>query len=193
MKLGITLLFGMLFANCLAQEISAPDNLLLNSPLKVDKTLVVCLSPIEGFRSSFETAMQEKLQFHGIHTETSKRYLPIILKQEVTAENELKKLIKSLPQIGFDKLIISAMSEVEHTKIDAEGYFGDFELFHFNTYLYKVDKDGTSLLWSICLCIYDYQVPLLSVKDFAKAIVDKMLEDGVLKTDEVHELKVFNF
>ena len=143
MKLCITLLIGVLFANCLAQEISVPDSLLLNSPLKTDKTLVVCLSPVESFRSSFETAMQQKLQFHGIHTETSKRYLPIALKQEAATKNELKKLIKSLPQSGFDKLIISAMSEVEHTKIDAEGYFGDFDLFHFNTYLYKVDEDGS--------------------------------------------------
>lgn len=191
MKMYATLLIVMLFANCLAQTSRTPDTLSLNTPLNTDKAMVLCLSPIDEFRNSFETAMKTELQFHGIHTETSHQQLPITLNQEPTTEIKLAQLIESLPEKGFNKLIISAISEVEHTKIDAEGYFGDFDLFHFATHLYTIDDNGSFLVWSMCLCIYDYQLPLLSVQDFAYAIVSKMIEDGVLEIDDANQIKLF--
>lgn len=191
MKWPIVLLIGILFSNCSAKKLTVPTEISLDTPLTIDKTMVLCLSPVNEFRSSFETAMKQKLQFHGIHTETSTQHIPNTLRKNGATENILAELIKSLPKKGFSKLLISAISEVEHTKIDAEGDSGEFELFHFTTHLYTIDEEGSSLTWSVCLCIYDYQVPWFSVEDFAFAIVGKMIKDGVLEVHEVQELKLF--
>jgi hypothetical protein len=68
--------------------------------------MVFCIGPVDEFRSSFETAMKQNLQFHCVLAETSKRHLPITLNQTLTTEYERAQLIESLHQKGFNKLTL---------------------------------------------------------------------------------------
>ena len=174
-----------------AQKDIAPKITPLENSLSIDKTMVLCLSPIDEFRTSFENQMKQQLQFHGVHTETSTKELPVLLKKEEETKKQLLKLMESLPVKGFNKLLISGISDVEKTKIAGDGYFGDFKLYHFTSYLYKVEVDGTTLEWSTCLYIYDYQLSKLSIQDFVNAIISRMITDGILEDTEKQKLTLF--
>ena len=58
MRRFIVIIIGMLFINCSAQKIYVPNEVPIESPLKTDKTMVLCLSPVNEFRASFETAIK---------------------------------------------------------------------------------------------------------------------------------------
>ena len=192
MKLFIILLVEMCFLTCGAQTELVPQKIEPTAKIGAEKIMIVCLSPVDEFRTTFELEVKKQFTFHNIHSETSKTYLPQTLIKENDVEKAMGTFIKSLPKKEFTHLLLSGISEVEKTREDGEGYFGDFELLHFATHLYKIDKDETSLLWSMCLCVYDYQIPLLTVQDFATVIVERLLEEGVIEQDDLKHLQFYN-
>lgn len=185
------LFVGFIFGGCAVQNVSERQNVDATTFTEEGATLVLCLSPVEEFRTAFEFETTKQFKFHDAHAEMSTSYLPRTLRPSKSTEKALDKLIRSLPKRGFNSLLVSAVSEVESEKVDAEGYFGDFKLFHFATHMYAIDDHSSTLVWSMCLCIYDYQIPLITVKDMAVAIVNKLFEDGILESNQLKNYRLY--
>lgn len=191
MKPYALLFLGVLLIGCgvkkqsyLQQE--RPDTLI--SP---DATMVLCLIPEAELRASFETEIKKQLRFHSVHAETSIKYLPKALDKTSASKKMLLRFIDSLPEKGFNQLLISAVTNIEELNVNSEGQSGDFELYHFETNLFAVDDEGSDLIWSMCICIYDYQFPFLTARDFATAVVGKLIEDGLIKENEIQDFKFY--
>jgi hypothetical protein len=153
--------------------------------------MVLCLSPVDEFRTEFETQVKQQLEFHQVHSETSIQYIQQSLAQDEETQAKLAKLMESLPDKGFTTLLISTLERTEKTKIDADGYFGDFTLLHYLTTVYTINEEGSTLIWSLCLCVYKYQLPELSVKDIARAIVGKLATDKIIPDINIELMELY--
>lgn len=192
MKWLVLFILSVIFANCGVQESAQVGELNLQKPVIIGKTMVLCLSPVDEFRTSYEVEMKRELLAHGVHAENSFDYIPKSLTQDNSTKIELEKLIKSLSNKGFSRLLISALTDMEHTKLDAEGYFGDFEIYHFTTNVFKLHDNGSSLMGSLCIGFYDYQLTSISVNDFAQTIVEKLFENGLINSNESQHLEIYS-
>jgi hypothetical protein len=155
--------------------------------------MVLCLSPVNEFRTSFEREVQQELEFHNVHSHTSQQFLPQPLLQEDETQHKLTSLIETLEDREFTMLLISTLASTEKTKLDADGYFGDFTLYHYKTNVYALDDGTSTLVWSMCLCVYGYQLAELSVPDFARAIVGKLAKDNIIPNTKMELIKRYEF
>jgi len=188
---GFTILFiGILLMGCSAKRQSYLQRASPNALIVKDATMVLCLIPENDLRTSFENELKEQLIFHGVHAEASTKYMPKVLDKTSGSKKRLLSLIDSLPGKGYDQLLISAVTSIEELKTNATGESGYFELYHFETNLFSVNEEGSDLMWSMCICIYDYQFPFLTARDFATAIVGKLIEDGLVKENEIRDFKL---
>lgn len=195
MKSLIIFLSCFLLVNCgskkVVQQQKAEKKIELGTTLANGKWMVMCLMPVNDFRTEFEKEVQQELDFHEVHSQVSTKYIPETLVLNEATEEKLEKLIKSLPEKGFTMLLVSAIEKVEKTKIDADGYFGDFTLFHYKTTVYRIEKDSSQLAWSMCLCVYEYQLPELSIQDIARAIVGKLAMDNIIPSTEMQRIQLY--
>ncbi len=120
MKHFVLVFFGILLIGCSSNKQSylrqeSPDTIL--TPIS---TMVLCLIPANDLRASFETEMKQELRFHNVHAETSTKYLPENLDKTSNSKKKLLDLIDSLPEKGFDQLLISAVTSIEELNKDSE-------------------------------------------------------------------------
>ncbi|NER16844.1 hypothetical protein [Spongiivirga citrea] len=191
MKRFAILFMGILLMGCSAKKRPYLQQASPNAPIVKDATMVLCLIPENELRTSFENELTEQLIFHGVHAEASTKYMPEVLDKTSGSKKKLLSLIDSLPEKGFNQLLISAVTSIEESETDAAGESGNFELYHFETNLFSVNEEGSDLMWSMCICIYDYQFPFLTARDFATAIVGKLIEDGLIKENEIRDFKLY--
>lgn len=191
MKLILLLFSCILFFSCGTQEAVSKKKIDSKTTFENNKWLVLCLSPVEEFRTEFETQVKQQLEFHEVHSQTSVEYIPQSLTQEKETQAKLAKLIESLPEKGFTTLLISTLENTEKTKIDADGYFGDFTLFHYVTNVFTINEEGSKLVWSMCLCIYEYQLPEVSIQDFARIIVGKLAADKIIPDTKMELIELY--
>ena len=191
MKLFLLLSSYLILLGCATQRVVSEEDVNVILKPEKDKWMVLCLSPINEFRTSFETEVQKELEFHEVHSQTSHQYIPQPLLQDDETQNKLASLIDSLEDREFSMLLISTLESTEKTKIDADGYFGDFTLYHYITNVYVLENGESTLVWSIYLCLYEYQLPELSVQDFARAIVEKLANDNMIPNTRYETLEFY--
>ncbi len=192
MKILTVLLISVLLTGCGTNQGSFSNKKALKSVALENKTMVLCLSPLNEFRAPFETEMKKQLEFHNLYTETSENYLPFTLTKTTSTVKKIAKFIESLPEKGFNQVFLSALANVENVSINDQGEYGDFKLYHFETKLYTLGGVDSTLIWSMCLCIYDYQFVELTTKDIAHAIISKLIEDDIIQDNEIHYVELYD-
>jgi hypothetical protein len=195
MKSIIIFLSCFLWVSCgsqkTLQEQELDNTIELGANLANWNWMVMCLIPFNEFRTEFEKEVQQELDFYEVHSQVSAKYIPETLVINDDIEEKLIQLIKSLSEKGYTMLLVSKIEKVEKTKIDADGYFGDFALIHYLTNVYKIDKGDSQLEWSACLRVYEYQLPELSVQDFARAIVGKLANDNIIPDTKMELIEFY--
>lgn len=181
-----SILFG-----CATQRVVPKKDLNTALTPDKDKWMVLCLSPVDEFRTSLENQLQNELKFHEVHSQTSHQHLPQSLTANKNTEKKLISFMDSLEEKEFSMLLLSSLESKESVQTDEEGFFGDFTLYHFVTSLYALDDKELSLEWSMCLCIYEYQMPQISIEDFARAIVWKLAEDDMIPNHKFRPLEFY--
>ena len=188
----IFLLSCFLIVSCSATKNVIDNRVSLSSRIDQDKWMVLCLSNVSSFRKEFELETKQQLIFHDVHAATSIEYLPKELKKDIETKNRLEDFVSQLPENGFSMLIISTMGSVERTKLDAEGYFGDFTLYHYITNVYSLENNDSQPIWSMCLCVYDYQLNQLTLSDMVHAIVAEMAKDEIIPQIDSELLELYH-
>lgn len=191
MKLIALLISCILFLSCGTQEAVSIKKVDTKTIIENNKWMILCLSPVEEFRAEFEYQIKQQLEFHEVHSQASIESIPQSLRQDQKSKTKLHKLIKSLPDKGFTTLLVSTLESTEKTKLDADGYFGDFTMLHYLTTVYTINEEDSVLIWSMCLCVYEYQLPELSVQDFARAIVGKLATDKIIPDIKLELIELY--
>ncbi len=182
-KLIITFLLSIILGHINAQTIplhksrSNTDKITAFIPKKM--ALIGFTDNMEA-RSTFERKMKERLLAYNMDAYPSIEISSIVFTEVEKAEGELNELIEMITQKGFDSFMITAVSRVEEKREDAEGYFGTYKVYHLETDIYSIEDKNISLLWGMCLDIYDYQLKELQIEDYVYAIILQMEYEDIV-------------
>lgn len=160
------------------------------------KLVVVGLTDDTEARMVFENLMKKRLKEYGIIVYQSIEVYPIPFTIPEKAEEEVHELIHRVRPLGFDGLIITAVSSVEEPKENekeenVKEENGTYKIYHMETQVYDIVPKDLSLLWGMCLDIYEYELEALSIQDYVNAITIEMEYENILPGRK--KIKQFSF
>ncbi len=174
--------FGSTYAQAITPHVHKKnDKKVTVSNLK--KLVIIGLTDNLEARTTFERKMKARLSDYHIDAYQSTEISSIIFTTVDKAEEELNELIAIVSQKGHDNFMITAVTGVEEKREDAEGYFGTYKVYHLETDIYTLDANQISLVWGMCLDIYDYQLEALAIEDYVHAIIFQMEYENMLSND----------
>ncbi len=157
------------------------------------KIVIIGLTDNIEARRTFETKMKEKLTAYDIDAYESIEVSTMLFTEINKAEQELNELIGIIAKIDFDSFMITAVTRVDEKEDTTGGRLGNYKIYHLETDIYTFEEEKISLLWGLCLDIYDYQLVQLKIEDYVDAIVLQMQNERIVpKSDEPKQLQVTN-
>ncbi len=177
MKYLVTIFFYSIVISTLSAQPISNRKQQQSRIFNLEKIVITAVTEDTEARVIFEKTMKNRLKSYHINAYQSMEIYPMVFTTPEKTEEEMNSLIRSIRKKGFDGLMITSTTRLEE-KYDT--IYGHSKIYHIETHIYTLIPKNLSLLWEMCLDIYDYQLGKLTTNDYIDAIIMQMKYDGIL-------------
>lgn len=174
---------------------------------KIEKILIIGMTPLTEFRESFETRLQKEFRKHEVEAVTSVSVLEGKLAPGDSTEQQLTNLEKHLLEEGYNTVLLSKIVQVESHKdlrtslyslrgsyrsfksdyYSNQGIFngddikGDSKIYHTETSIYTLPENRQrELLWQGEIDLKNPKRVKKTIRQYVDLLISRLKWDGVL-------------
>ncbi|MDR9457428.1 MAG: hypothetical protein RI572_08460 [Salegentibacter sp.] len=207
MRYFLLFLYVVLFTACSTARLVESHSPYRAEKPKIEKILVIGMTPLTEFRESFETRLQKEFKKHDVEAVTSISVLNGKLTPGENTEQQLNNLEKYLLEEGYNTVLLSKIVQVESHKdlrnslyslrgsyrsfksdyYANQGIFqgddinSDTKVYHTETSIYTLPENRQrELLWQGEIDLKNPKRVKRTIKQYVDLLISSLKWDGVL-------------
>ncbi len=207
MRYFLLILYFVLFTACSTARLVESHSPYRAEKPKIEKILIIGMTPLTEFRESFETRLQKEFKKHNVEAVTSISVLDGRLAPGESTEQQLNNLEKYLLEEGYNTVLLSKIIQVESHKdlrtslyslrgsyrsfksdyYSNQGIFhgddikSDSKIYHTETSIYTLPENRQrELLWQGEIDLKNPKRVRRTIKQYVDLLISRLQWDGVL-------------